>query len=63
MIKIKSLVCPVCGENMEATSFNIDKYMSDNIDTTYKVTHKCCRCDTFTTTYTSMKSGKVITRD
>lgn len=63
MIKIKSLLCPVCGAIMEATSFEIDTYLSDAIDSTYKVTYKCCGCNTFTTTYTSIKSGKVITRD
>lgn len=64
MIKIKHITCPVCDGNMESTSFNIDSSLSNSHDSIYKITYKCDRCNTFTTTYCSInKKGGVISRD
>lgn len=63
MIRIKHLTCPVCEGNMESTSFSIDSNLSDSHRTIFKITYKCDRCNTFTTTYSSMNKGGLITHD
>ena len=63
LIRIKHLTCPICEGNMESTNFNGETGLSNRSETIYKITYKCDRCNTFTTTYTRIKKGGVIQID